>query len=74
MYDYEDHEKTENDNKDKKTEWVYLLKILYSDFKFQHPMSILVVGPINSGKTYFVDQLLSNLNEWIHEHLQQRNW
>ena len=38
-------------------------KMLYPDFKFQHPMSILVVGPTNSGKTYFVDQLLSNLNE-----------
>ena len=38
-------------------------KMFYPNFKFQHPMSILVVGPTNSGKTYFVDQLLSNLNE-----------
>ena len=38
-------------------------KMWYPHFKFQHPMSILVVGPTNSGKTYFVDQLLSNLNE-----------
>ena len=38
-------------------------KMMYPNFKFQHPMSILVVGPTNSGKTYFVDQLLSNLNE-----------
>ena len=38
-------------------------KILYPNFKFHNPMSILVVGPIDSGKTYFVDQLLSNLNE-----------
>ena len=38
-------------------------KMLYPNFKFQHPMSILVVGPTNSGKTYFVDQLLFNLIE-----------
>ena len=38
-------------------------KMMYPNFRFQHPMSILVVGPTNSGKTYFVDQLLSNLNE-----------
>ena len=38
-------------------------KMLYPNFKFQHLMSILVVGPRNSGKSYFVDQLLSNLNE-----------
>ena len=38
-------------------------KMLYPNFKFQHPMSILVVGPTNSGKTYFVEQLLSNLDE-----------
>ena len=38
-------------------------KMLYPNFKFQHPMSILVVGPTITGKTYFVDHLLSTLNE-----------
>ena len=38
-------------------------KMMYPNFKFQHPMSILVFGPTNSGKTYFVEQLLSNLDE-----------
>ena len=42
-------------------------KKLYSIFKFQHPMSIFVVGPKNSGKTYFVDQLLSKLDERIND-------
>ena len=37
--------------------------MFYPNFKFQHPMSILLVGPTNSGKTYFVEQLLSNLDK-----------
>ena len=38
-------------------------KILYPEFKFHHPMSIFVVGPTNCGKTYFVEQMLSNLDK-----------
>jgi len=32
----------------------------YPDFKFNHMFSMLVVGPSQSGKTYFVEQLLTN--------------
>ena len=28
-------------------------KMMYPNFKLQHPMSILIFGPANSGKTYF---------------------
>ena len=28
-------------------------KMMYPNFKFQHPMSILVIRPTKSGKTYF---------------------
>ena len=63
MYDYEDHEKHKRATKTRKVNEFLYSKMLYPNFKFQHPMSILVVGPTNSGKTYFVDQLLSNLNE-----------
>ena len=31
----------------------------YPEFKFQHMFSMLVVGPSQSGKTYFVQQLLT---------------
>ena len=40
-------------------------KEIYPEFRFHHPMSILVVGPTNSGKTYFVEQLLSRMNDKI---------
>ena len=30
----------------------------YYDFKFRHKFSLLVVGPTQSGKTYFVQQIL----------------
>lgn len=32
----------------------------YNDFKFRHKFSLLVVGPTQSGKTYFVQQILEN--------------
>ena len=32
----------------------------YPEFKFQHPASMMVVGPTQSGKSYFVEQLLSS--------------
>ena len=32
----------------------------YPDFKFNHMFSMLVVGPSQCGKTYFVEQLLTN--------------
>ena len=32
----------------------------YPEFKFQHMFSMLVVGPSQCGKTYFVQQLLTN--------------
>ena len=32
----------------------------YPDFKFNHMFSMLVVGPSQFGKTYFVEQLLTN--------------
>ena len=31
----------------------------YPEFKFYHPFSMMVVGPTQSGKSYFVEQLLS---------------
>ena len=33
----------------------------YSDFKFNHTFSMLVVGPSQCGKTYFVEELLTKL-------------
>jgi len=37
----------------------------YPDFCFKHPFSMLVVGPTQSGKTHFVEQMLtSNLMEF----------
>ena len=33
---------------------------LYPEFGFQHPFSMLVVGPTQSGKTDFVEQMLTN--------------
>ena len=33
---------------------------LYPEFAFQHPFSMLVVGPTQSGKTDFVEQMLTN--------------
>ena len=33
---------------------------LYPEFAFQHPFSMLVVGPTQSGKTDFVEQMLEN--------------
>ena len=47
-------------------------KMMYPNFKFQHPMSIFVVGPTNSGKTYFVDQLLSNLKGKMQFSIEQK--
>ena len=32
----------------------------YPEFKFQHPASMMIVGPTQSGKSYFVEQLLSS--------------
>ena len=32
----------------------------YPEFKFQHPASMMVAGPTQSGKSYFVEQLLSS--------------
>jgi len=32
----------------------------YSDFCFKHPFSMLVVGPTQSGKTHFVEQMLTS--------------
>ena len=32
----------------------------YPEFKFQHPASMMVVGPTQSGKSYFVEQLLKS--------------
>ena len=32
---------------------------LYPDFQFNHMFSMLVVGPTQCGKTYFVEQLLT---------------
>ena len=33
---------------------------LYPEFAFQHPFSMLVVGPTQSGKTHFVEQMFTN--------------
>ena len=33
---------------------------LYPEFGFQHPFSMLVVGPTQSGKTHFVEQMFTN--------------
>jgi len=32
----------------------------YTEFCFKHPFSMLVVGPTQSGKTYFVEQMLTS--------------
>ena len=32
----------------------------YPNFQFQHPSMMMVVGPTQSGKSYFVEQLLSS--------------
>lgn len=32
----------------------------YSTFQFKHPAMIMVVGPTQSGKSYFVEQLLKS--------------
>ena len=32
----------------------------YPTFQFKHPSMIMVVGPTQGGKTYFVEQLLSS--------------
>ena len=63
MHDYKEHEKQKITTKPSVVNEFLYTKMMYPNFKFQHPMSILVVGPTNSGKTYFVDQLLSNLND-----------
>ena len=33
---------------------------MYPEFGFQHPFSMLVVGPTQSGKTHFVEQMFTN--------------
>ena len=38
----------------------------YPDFNFRHKFSLLVVGPTQSGKTYFVQQILEN-NRIVYE-------
>ena len=38
----------------------------YLDFNFRHKFSLLVVGPTQSGKTYFVQQILEN-NRIVYE-------
>ena len=39
----------------------------YPEFRFEHPFSIMVVGPTASGKTFFVMQLLkSNQMKFLH--------
>ena len=42
----------------------------YPEFNFRHKFSLLVVGPSQSGKTYFVQQILEN-NRIVYE--EQRN-
>ena len=39
---------------------------VYPDFNFHHKFSLLVVGPTQSGKTYFVQQILKH-NRIVHE-------
>ena len=38
----------------------------YPDFNFRHKFSLLAVGPTQSGKTYFVQQILEN-NRIVYE-------
>ena len=33
------------------------------DFRLQHPFSLIVSGPSNSGKTYFVKMLIENVDK-----------
>ena len=35
------------------------LETTYPEFSFKHPFSMLVVGPTQSGKTHFVEQMLT---------------
>ena len=44
----------------KKQTKVWLDTKAYPEFKFNHMFSMLVVGPSQSGKTYFVEELLTN--------------
>ena len=39
---------------------------LYPGFNFRHKFLLLVVGPAQSGKTYFVQQILKN-NRIVYE-------
>ena len=58
----------------KATQWS---KYPYPEFRFEHPFSIMVVGPTASGKTFFVMQLLQSNQmkgfciEWYYNHHQQ---
>ena len=56
---------------------------VYPEFGFQHPFSMLVVGPTQSGKTHFVEQMLSTPRielpmdqevqvTWFYNHWQPR--
>jgi hypothetical protein len=38
----------------------------YQEFNFRHKFSLMVVGPSQSGKTYFVEQMLEN-NRIVYE-------
>ncbi|XP_020907582.2 uncharacterized protein LOC110245632 [Exaiptasia diaphana] len=47
----------------RKKEDICLVTEPYLDFKFRHKFSLLVVGPTQSGKTHFVQQILEK--DWI---------
>ena len=44
----------------------------YPEFAFRHKFSLLVVGPSQSGKTYFVQQILQNDHTLYEEEKQRR--
>ena len=54
-----------------------MVQIPYPEFRFEHPFSIMVVGPTASGKTFFVMQLLKSNQmkdfyiEWYYNQHQQ---
>ena len=43
-----------------------MLAKFYPEFNFRHKFSLLVVGPTQSGKTYFVQQILKH-NRTVYE-------
>ena len=58
MYDYEEYEKQRIATKPRIANEFLYSTILYPTFKFQHPMSIFVVGPTNSGKRFRFNHIL----------------